>query len=225
MHGAPNRALFDNKQHLACQIDLERASEPTPGLRLSRVPERPACPRPDDAVAGYLLPALKGDHGMPRLVAEDAVDLATLQVAQRDEPPLYRRDRAATVAVAQITRSGHARQRKQDDKWSQKHAAARSLDAATRVGARARQQLLLAYACSPSCDPMTVPVLRSPRPSCPAAQTVRLCAALRQARKSGGAASTSDRFGGVRVAEAVELVGPVGLSFRLDHSFTTKPVG
>jgi hypothetical protein len=117
---------------------------------------------------------LKGDHGMPRLVAEDAVDLAPLQVAEQDEPPLQRRHRAATVAVAQITRSRHARQRKQDDEWSHKHAAARSLDAATRLGARARQQLLLAYACSPSWRPMTGPVLGSPRLSCPARQTVRL---------------------------------------------------
>ena len=123
--------------------------------------------RPDDAVAGYLLPALKGNHGMPRLVAEDAVDLATLQVAEHDEPPLQRRDRAATVAVAQITRSRHARQRKQDDEWSHKHAAARSPDAATRIAAHASQQLLRAYAHSPNWRPMTRSVLRSPRPSCP----------------------------------------------------------
>jgi hypothetical protein len=153
VHDAPNRALFDDKQHLARQVDLERAAEPTPGLRPSCVPERPVRPRPDDAVAGYLLPALQGDHGMPRLVAEDAVDLATLQVAEHDEPPLHRRDRAATVAVAQITRSGRARLRKQNDEWSHKHAAARSVDAATRVGARARQQLLPANACSPSWRP------------------------------------------------------------------------
>ena len=131
-------------KYLACQIDLERESEPTPGLRPSCVPERPAGPRPDDAVAGYLLPALQGNHGMPRLVAEDAVDLATLQVAEHDEPPLQRRDRAATVAVARITSSRHARQRKQDDEWSHKHAAARSVDAATRVAARPRQQSLIA---------------------------------------------------------------------------------
>jgi hypothetical protein len=139
VHGAPNRAVFDDKQYLACEIDLERASEPTPGLRPSCVPERPASPRPDDAVAGYLLPTLKGNHGMPRLVAEDAVDLAALQVAEHDESPLHRRDRAAIVPVAQITRSRHAGQRKQDDEWSHKYAAARSLDAATRIAARASQ--------------------------------------------------------------------------------------
>jgi hypothetical protein len=35
-----------------------------------------------------LLPALKGNYGMPSLVTEDAVDLAMLQVAEHDEPLL-----------------------------------------------------------------------------------------------------------------------------------------
>ena len=62
--------------------------------------KRPPGLRPDDAIAVDLLPPLKSHDGIPRLLTEDAVDPATLEVAERDEPPLQRRHNAATVAVA-----------------------------------------------------------------------------------------------------------------------------
>ena len=77
--------------------------------------QRPAGLRPDHAVADYLFPALKGNYGVPGLVAEDAVDSVGLQVAERDEPPLQRRDRVAMVAVAQLSCGRCARQRKHDN--------------------------------------------------------------------------------------------------------------
>jgi hypothetical protein len=64
------------------------------------IPKRPPRLGPDDAIAADLLPALKSDDSIPRLLTEDAVDHATLEVAERDEPPLQRRHNAATVAVA-----------------------------------------------------------------------------------------------------------------------------
>jgi hypothetical protein len=88
MDGALNRAILNDQQHLARQIDLERASQPQPGLRRLGMPKRPPGLRPDDAIALDLLPALKSNDGIPGLHAEDAVDTAALQVAERDEPPL-----------------------------------------------------------------------------------------------------------------------------------------
>jgi hypothetical protein len=116
---------------------------------------------------------LKGNDAMPGPVAEDAVGLAPLQVAEHDQPPLQRCDLAATVAVAQITGSRQARQREQDEEWSNKHAASCSVDDATRVAAYARQTLLLADACSSSWQPHEKVASALAPAFLPAGQTVR----------------------------------------------------
>src|SRR5215218_8856260 len=112
------------------------------------MPKRPVGLRSDNTVAVDSLPALKSNHGIPSLVAEDAVDPAALQVAERDEPPLQRDDRTSTVAVAQLGRGRHTRQRKQDGKCSKKRAAASSLEAASRVVAEIGTKPPLAFPCS-----------------------------------------------------------------------------
>jgi hypothetical protein len=85
---ASKRAPFDDEQHLAAEIDLERSSEWRPGFGRLRLPQRSACPWADKTVAADPLPALEGNHGVAGLVAEDAVDPAAGEIAERDESPL-----------------------------------------------------------------------------------------------------------------------------------------
>jgi hypothetical protein len=85
---ASKRAPFDDEQHLAAKIDLERSSEWRPGFGRPRLAQHSPCPWTDETVAADPLPALEGNHGVASLVTEDAVDPAAGEVAERDESPL-----------------------------------------------------------------------------------------------------------------------------------------
>src|SRR5213592_3857153 len=66
--------VFYDQEHLSIEIDLERISQPNPRARSVRVLKRMPSLRPDNPVAGKLLPALEGHDRIPGFLAEDTID-------------------------------------------------------------------------------------------------------------------------------------------------------
>jgi hypothetical protein len=88
MDRAANHACLDDEQHLAPEIDLERAWQRPPRFGRRRPPQRSARPWADSTVAADPLPALEGHDGIASLVTENAVDLPAAEVAEADQPSL-----------------------------------------------------------------------------------------------------------------------------------------